>query len=106
MIKASKGKTPERLPRKNFKREVWRIMASMSYCRWQNIREDLRDAMEDYNNDKSLSEEEKTAMKDCIEMFVYLLQVSGISEQGYDEVDLALINLYTKLDERCENDDD
>lgn len=79
-------------------------MGSMSYCIWRNIREDLRDAVDRFNDGESLSEEEKTAMKDCIEMFVYLLQVSGISEQGYDEVDLALTSLYTEIEERNDND--
>ena len=79
-------------------------MASMSYCRWQNIREDMRDAMADFNDGKSLSSEEQRAMKDCCEMFVYLLQVNGLSEDGYNELDLALIELYTDIETRDDDD--
>lgn len=78
-------------------------MASMSYCRWQNIREDMRDAIDAFNDGKSLNPEEQRAMKDCCEMFVYLLQVNGLSEDGYKELDLALTGLYTDIETR---DDD
>lgn len=78
-------------------------MASMSYCRWQNIRDDMRDAMSDFNDGKSLSSEEQRAMKDCCEMFVHLLQVNGLSEEGYQELDLALTGLYNDIETR---DDD
>ena len=78
-------------------------MASMSYCRWQNIREDMRDAISAFNDGTSLSSEEQRAMKDCCEMFVYLLQVNGLSEDGYNELDLALTGLYNDIETR---DDD
>lgn len=80
-------------------------MASMSYCRWRNIREDMRDAMADFNDGKYLDIEEQRAMKDCCEMFVYLLQVNGLSEEGYDEVDLALTSVYNDIETRSEDDD-
>lgn len=78
-------------------------MASMSYCRWQNIREDMRDAMSAFNDGKPLSSEEQRAMKNCCEMFVELLQVHGLSEDGYNELDLALTDLYIDIETR---DDD
>ena len=79
-------------------------MASMSYCRWRNIREDLRDAMEAFNDGDYLNAEEQQAMKDCCEMFVDLLQINGLSEEGYYEVDTALTSIYTDMETRVDED--
>ena len=80
-------------------------MASMSYCRWQNIREDMRDAMSDFNDGRPLNDNEKIAMKDCVELFVELLQHGHISDEGYKEVDLALMDVYAEIDESHDDDE-
>lgn len=48
-------------------------MASMSYCRWQNILEDLRPAVSALE-DAELREDEKKAMLKCIELFQIALK--------------------------------
>ena len=81
-------------------------MASMSYCRWRNIQEDLRDAVNAFRNGKHLSRDEKSAMKGCCELFLELLDHANISDEGMEQVDLALMDLYAEIDEECEDDDD
>lgn len=73
-------------------------MASMSYCRWQNIHEDMRLAVQAFLNGHPLNEQEQDAMKECCELFVELLQHAHISDEGYKEVDAALTDLYTEIE--------
>lgn len=49
-------------------------MASMSYCRWQNILEDLRPAVADLENIEQLSKDEQKAMLKCVELFRVALE--------------------------------
>ena len=49
-------------------------MASMSYCRWQNILEDLRPAVSALEDMEQLREDEKKAMLKCVELFQIALE--------------------------------
>ena len=79
-------------------------MASMSYCRWQNIRDDLGAAVEAFQDGKRLNPTEQTAMIKCCELFMELLGICH-SPKDLKPLDNLLGDLYDLIENGVYDDD-
>ena len=78
-------------------------MANMSYCRFRNTEQDLRDCINhldpELDNDKELSmEEEKAARRMIAMMLDFLYTANIIEEDWYDGQDEAIEELFRRGD--------
>lgn len=62
-------------------------MANMSYCRFQNTRQDLADCIDAINQGETLSIDERKAGKRMFQQFLALCMDENIIEE-YDEEEL------------------
>ncbi len=66
-------------------------MANMSYCRWENTLNDLRDCAEYVNDPLPLSGSEARARAALLELAAYMLEEVGVTID-HRELDEALSN--------------
>lgn len=84
-------------------------MSNMSYCRFQNTLDDLRDCLEALGNNERLSEEELEALEAMIEEFVEWLEGEGfidLAEKWKEGLKARVKNLYGKSGEEDEGEEE
>lgn len=78
---------------------------TMSYCLWQNVRADLGEGFWRWHNQRHLSDEEKAAMKDCLNLFHSLVE-PYMSDECQAEMGEAMLQLFQEIDADDEDEED